>query len=280
MSNSEIKPLVDADWLKARLGQPGLVVLDVRTPPKGGFIPGSVHSDYATAGWRATVGSAPGLLPEPAVLERLIGGLGIGDGDHVVVVSAGDGAGDVSNAARVYWTLRMAGHDSVSLLDGGFAAWVAAGGAVEAAAASRPAKPFPVSLQPGLRATLEEVEAAVAAGTVPLHDARSAEQFAGKAKSPQARVGGTLPGAVNLELGKFYDAAAKRFPSGEAIREMAGKAGLSLEGGPITFCNTGHQAAITWFALSEVAGVPGVRLYDGSMSEWTADPARPLMNEG
>lgn len=280
MSNSEIKPLVDADWLKARLGQSGLVVLDVRTPPRGGFIPGSVHSDYATAGWRATVGSAPGLLPEPAVLAALIGGLGIGNDDHVVVVSAGENAGDVGNAARVYWTLRMAGHDSVSLLDGGFAAWVAAGGAVAPSPATPSAKPFAVAPRTDLRATLEEVEAAVASGTVPLHDARSAEQFAGKAKSPQARVGGTLPGAVNLELGKFYDAAAKRFPSGEAIRALAGEAGLPLEGGPITFCNTGHQAAISWFALSEIAGVPGVKLYDGSMSEWTADPARPLMNEG
>lgn len=280
MSNSEIAPLVDAGWLKERLGQPGLVVLDVRTPPNDGFIPGAIHSDYAAAGWRATVGSAPGMLPEPAALERLIGGIGIGNDDHVVVVAAGQTAGDIGNAARVYWTLRMAGHDAVSLLDGGFAAWVAAGGTVAGLPASRPAKPFIVAPRTDLRATLADVEAAVAAGTVPLHDARSAEQFAGKAKSPQARVGGTLPGAVHLENSHFYDAAAKRFPTGEAIRELAGKAGLPLQGGPITFCNTGHQAAITWFALSEVAGVPGVKLYDGSMSEWTADPTRPLMNEG
>lgn len=280
MTNQTATPLVDAGWLKDRLGGANLAVLDVRTPSAGGFIPGSVHSDYAMDGWRATIGAAPGLLPETAALESLIGGLGIGNADHVVVVAAGANAADMGNATRVYWTFKTLGHDAVSVLDGGFAAWEATGSPVDAAAATRAPTRFAAAPRAGLRATLPEVEAAVAAGTTPLHDARSAEQFAGQAKSPQARAAGTLPGAVHLDNATFYSGADKRFATADAVRDLAGKAGLPLESGPITFCNTGHLASVSWFALSEIAGVPGVRLYDGSMSEWSADPARPLKNAG
>lgn len=277
MTTDSPRPLVDAAWLKGHLGRPDLVVLDVRTPPAGGFIPGSVHSDYATGGWRATVDGVPGLLPEAADLECLIGGLGIGNDDHVVLVAAGQNASDMGNATRVYWTFKSLGHDRASVLDGGFAGWTAdAGNPVADSAGSRPAKTFTASPRMDLRATLPEVEAAIAAGTVPLIDARGPDQFAGQAKSPQARAPGTLPGAVNIANNAFYLGADKRFASAEDVKALAEKADAA--DAPITFCNTGHLASVSWFALSELAGLPGVRLYDGSMSEWAADPARPLKN--
>lgn len=280
MTDSSISPLVDASWLKSRLDSPGIVVLDVRTPPAGGFVSGSVHSDYATAGWRTVVGGGAGMLPEPDVLAGLIGGLGIGNGDHVVLVAAGTNASDMGNATRVYWTFKMLGHDAVSVLDGGFAAWTAAGGPVTPQPAVRQPTGFTVHPRTDLRATVEQVEAAVQAGGTPLHDARSAEQFAGKAKSPQARAAGTIPGAVNLDIASLFSPAEHRFASPEAVKAMADRAGLPLRDQPITFCNTGHLASVSWFALSEIAGVPGVRLYDGSMSEWSADLERPLQTEG
>ena len=279
MTDSSNSPLVDVSWLKSRLDSPGIVVLDVRTPPNGGFIPGAVHSDYATAGWRTVVGGGAGMLPEPAVLEELIGGLGIGNGDHVVLVAAGANASDMGNATRVYWTFKMLGHDAVSVLDGGFAAWTAAGGPVVPQPAERKPATFTAHPRSDLRATVAEVETAVKAGGTPLHDARSAEQFAGKAKSPQARAAGTIPGAVNLDIAPLFSAADHSFASAETVNAMAGQAGLPLQDQPITFCNTGHLASVSWFALSEIAGVPGVRLYDGSMSEWSADPDRPLQTE-
>lgn len=280
MTDPTSRPLVPTDWVRERLNTPHLVLLDLRTPPNGGFIPGSVHSDYATDGWRATVGAAPGLLPEPAALERLIGGLGIGNADHVVLIAAGTTAADMGNATRAYWTFKMMGHDAVSVLDGGFAAWVADGHPVDATAATRAAVPFAAAPRSDLRATLPEVETAIAVGTTPLHDARSAEQFAGRGKSPQARAAGTLPGALHIDNGAFYSASERRFVTADTVATLAAQAGLPLDPAPITFCNTGHLASVSWFALSEIAGIAGVRLYDGSMSEWTADPARPLMNAG
>ncbi|WP_207458467.1 rhodanese-like domain-containing protein [Azospirillum sp. SYSU D00513] len=271
-------PLVDAAWLRTALGRTGLVVLDVRSPADGPTIPEAVHADYAKAGWRATVNGMPGFLPEVPVLEALIGGLGIGNPDHVVVVSSGANAADMGNATRVYWTFKALGHDAVSVLDGGMAAWTAdPSNPVGLEPATLPPKLFKASPRPELRATLAEVEKAVAAGTVPLVDSRSAEQFAGKAKSPTARAAGTLPGAVHIDNASFYSAADKRFVTPETVRTLASQAGATQDA-PIAFCNTGHLASVAWFAMSELAGIPGVRLYDGSMTEWTADPSRPLKN--
>ena len=126
-------PLVSAAWLKARLADPDLVIVDIRSALDGGgqeaylkaHIPGAVHSDYDKAGWRVTRSNIPLMLPTVPELEKLIGELGIDEDSHVVVVPAGGNVLDFGAAARVYWTLKVLGHDKVSILDGGFAAWTA-----------------------------------------------------------------------------------------------------------------------------------------------------------
>ena len=109
-------------------------MLDVRSAIDGGgaeayqkgHIPGAIHSDYDKAGWRVTRGGVPFMLPTLAELEKLIGELGIDEDTHVVVVPAGVHFTDFGAAARTYWTLKVAGVAKVSILDGGYAAWVAA----------------------------------------------------------------------------------------------------------------------------------------------------------
>jgi len=88
---------------------------------------------------------------------------------------------------------------------------------------------------------------------------------------------GTIPTAVNINFDKFWDAKNGRFASKDTIDGLVKQAGLVDKDGVITFCNTGHLASIAWFGLSEIAGLKGVRLYDGSMSQWTLDPARPVV---
>jgi 3-mercaptopyruvate sulfurtransferase SseA len=88
---------------------------------EGGHIPGAVHSDYALDGWRVQKDGAGGLLPELDSLATLLGRLGVDPSRHVVIVSAGMAPSDFSAAARVYWTLKIAGHRTLSILDGGHA---------------------------------------------------------------------------------------------------------------------------------------------------------------
>ena len=92
-------------------------------------------------------------------------------------------------------------------------------------------------------------------------------------KAPASKAYGHIPGAVNLDSASFYDPVTNRLrPKAQLARIAA-----SLPPGPVVaYCNTGHWAATDWFVLSVVLGRPDVRLYDGSMVEWTADARRPV----
>lgn len=292
-------PLVSVEWLKARRGDANVVVLDIRSGVDGGgqeafekgHIPRAVHSDYAKAGWRVTRNGVPSMLPTVPELEKLIGGLGIDRQSHVVVVPAGVHVTDFGSAARVYWTLKSVGIANVSILNGGFNAWTAAGNPVEAGAVKPTAKVFTADFSDNYLANLDRVQATQAAGNssgrnllgraqaaagsaiATLVDARPESFFLGKQKAPAAAAYGHIPGAVNVDSANFYDAASNRLKS---RTELAAAAANIPDGPVIAYCNTGHWAATDWFVLSEVLGRKDVRLYDGSMVEWTASPERPV----
>jgi thiosulfate/3-mercaptopyruvate sulfurtransferase len=276
------QPLVDAAWLKSKLGNESLVVIDVRDaeknkpdPYKAGHVPGAVNAPYSTVGWRAKVNGVPGMLPPVEQIEATIAGLGVDNDSHVVIVSAGTDSSEFGAATRVYWTFKVLGHDAVSILDGGWRAWQTAGGEVTDAAVAPEKSDFKAKLRSEMLVGVADVEKALADGTA-LVDGRPAAQFKGEAKSPVVRAAGTIPGAVNIENGKFYDAPKASFVSRDTVASLAKGAGLDENEEAIAFCNTGHWASIAWFGLSEVQGNKNVKMYDGSMAEWAADPARPV----
>lgn len=273
-----VEPLVSPLWLHEHLTDPAIVVLDVRSAIDGGgeaaylkaHIPGAVHSDYDKAGWRVTRDGVPFKLPTAAALEKLIGESGIDEDSHVVIVPAGVGATDFGSAARVYWTLKVAGHPAVSILDGGFAAWQAASYPVEQGRKAPAPKIFTVNLDRSLIAEAAHVEHNAATTLV---DARPASFFDGKEKAPASKAYGHIPGALNLDSATFYDPVSNRLRPKAQLAAIAD----AIPAGPaVAYCNTGHWAATDWFVLSVILGRPNVRLYDGSMVDWTADPRRPV----
>src|SRR5215813_10477783 len=278
----EISPLVPTQWLAAHLADPQVRIVDIRSAVDGGaraayeqaHVAGAVHTDYAKDGWRATKGMATGLLPDAATLARLIGRLGVAPAHHVVIVSAGTSAGDFSAAARTYWTFKTAGHRAVSILDGGMAAWAGEGLSVEAGPGAPPASAlYPVALDLTWRCECAAVERAARDGSAVLLDTRSLAYFEGREKSPQALRPGRVPGSLHLDHAGAFDKTALRLkPLGELERMFAGVPERPV----MSYCNTGHQAATSWFILSELLHRPGATLYDGSMSEWTEDPAREV----
>ena len=124
-----------------------------------------------------------------------------------------------------------------------------------------------------LRAEATAVEKAVVTADATLLDGRSQAQFDGSEKSPQVVRAGHLPGAVHLDHnGAFQPGTGRLRPVAELERLFE-----QVSPGPvISYCNTGHLASTNWFVLSEVLKRPDVTLYDGSMSEWTQDPGRPV----
>jgi thiosulfate/3-mercaptopyruvate sulfurtransferase len=277
-----VPPLVSVDWLADRLGDASLLIVDIRSTESGGrasfeakHIPGSVHSDYAADGWRIAEGGAGGLLPDAARLSTLLSRIGLTPQHHAIIVSAGYASSDFSAAARVYWTLKVAGHERVSILDGGYKVWHEVRNPEESGSSlPRASEPYPVQFIGSLRAEIARVETAVARINATLLDGRSQAQFDGHEKSPQVARAGHLPGAIHLDHGTAFHPGTGRLRPPAELEQLFEQ----VPPGPvISYCNTGHLASTNWFVLSEILRRPDVTLYDGSMSEWTQDPAKPVV---
>jgi len=279
------QPLVDVDWVAGNLDNENVVLIDLRNKiDKGsyetyldGHIPSSLHSDYLKDGWRVGRDDVVGLLPTEAEFEALARKLGESAGSHVVLIPAGVNSTDFGSSARAYWTFKVFGHDKVSILNGGYAAWVAAyPGQIETGAPVAPAPgDFVARFQPQGYVSMEQVAALVESkGKTTLLDGRNEAQFYGEAKHPKATNPGRIPGAQMLFQETAYDVETNKLKSVDELQTLyaAVDAGQPV----ISYCNTGHWAATNWFVLSEVLGRKDVKLYDGSMVEWTANADNPL----
>ncbi|CAN7406376.1 sulfurtransferase [Bosea sp. LjRoot237] len=282
MTDIPTSGLVSPKALADALGSPGLVIIDIRAAAEGGrqafeagHIPGAVHSDYAADGWRAKVGNAPGMLPPLDHLAELAGRLGIIPPSEVVIVPAGLTASDLAAATRVYWTLKLIGHGQQAILDGGFKGWQTSPRIPIETGPSKPrsAPPYPVVVQQKLRSTADATLVASRSKLATLVDARSSSYFDGKEKAAEATRAGHIPGAVSRDYAAAFDPATGGFkPAGD----LSALYGPVPRGPAISYCNTGHTASLNWFVMSELLGRDEVSLYDGSMTDWTQDPDRPV----
>jgi thiosulfate/3-mercaptopyruvate sulfurtransferase len=276
-----LRGLIDPPALKARLGQTSLVVIDVRsgeTKEQGratflaGHIPGAVHADYAHASWRLPRNNISVYLPEPAQFEALAGDLGVANESNVVIVHEGTDATSFGSAARVYWSFKAMGHASIAILDGGYQAWQKAGFPVETKPVQPVAAIYEAKPVPALRAKLEDVLAAKDKN-VTLVDSRPETFFSGQEKHKALSTGGHIPGAINLP---HHTAFGPDFRLKDKVSLAKAFAPAKTGDAAIAYCNTGHWAATDWFVLSEVLNQPNVKLYDGSMLEYTLEQKGPI----
>lgn len=292
---SAATPLVDVAWAKANLGKPGVVFLDVGGTLGGKskadylreHIPGAVWTDYLKDGWRGTdKNKTIGQLSPVPVLEKLIGGLGIGNDDHVVLIPVGEKALDMGTATRVYWTFKVLGHDNVSILDGGMAAYLKQVdektkkpvNPLQGGAAKVTAKTFKAHLRQDMLISKDDVKKAADSGGV-LVDNRPNDQFVGVNKHGKSARFGTIPGAKNLPESWMTQNGGGMFRAPDELKKLYAMAGVPTSGAEINFCNTGHWASLGWFASSELLGNKDAKMYDGSMVEWTADNALPVKSD-
>lgn len=274
------QPLLTPDQLEDRLSDPRTRVIDIREPKffPSGHVPGAVSAPYAQ--WRGPA-SNPGELPDLPKLTTLVQSLGLQANSHAVIVSNGTDATDFGAAARVYWTLKVLGIKDLSILNGGYRAWVAAGQEIRQGASEVARSDFKPTVDRSQIATRDEVAQAIEAQKAVLVDARPASFFRGETRHAGAKLAGTLPGAANLSHDRWFKPGTASFVSKDDAQSIA--AALKLEPGrdTLSFCNTGHWAATNWFALSEVLGQPNVKLYAGSMVDWTSSPkALPVEGPG
>lgn len=246
-------------------------VIHVSGDFSAGHIPGAQHSPYAQ--WRGGADN-PGALRDLPEFATVATGLGIDADTPVVVVHSGANQSDMGTAARVYWTLKSMGVADLALVNGGFDGWVNAGLPVSTTATDVAASDFRPAWNDTWRVTTTEVAALAETGDARLVDSRPTGFFEGIEWSI-ARPG-TISRAENLTYDQFFDGTRMIAPA--EARALAETYGLTDAPLTVSFCNTGHWAAINWFALSELAGVDNTRLYAESMAEYAAQ-GHALQNE-
>ncbi|HUG72085.1 MAG TPA: sulfurtransferase [Steroidobacteraceae bacterium] len=279
VTTADVAPLITTDGLNSRLGAPGLLIVDCRfdladaqagrAAYAAGHIPGAVFAamEHDLAAPRGAGGRHP--LPTPREFAAVLGRWGFTAASQVIAYDQGGGAA----AARLWWMLRSRGHRQVQVLDGGWAAWVASGGATETAVAAR--TPTEVS-ERSFSGVLDgaQVTAALVARSITLVDARAADRFAGRNESIDP-VAGHVPGAVNHPYLQNLGAQQRWLEPAELRQRWAPELGAAVNRPIVMMCGSGITACHNLLAL-ELAGHAGARLYAGSWSEWITDPARPV----
>ena len=275
------KTLISVDSLQELQGYPRLAVIDCRfdlmNPDAGrqayltAHIPRARYADL-NRDLSAPIGPCTGRhpLPAPDAFATRLGSLGIGN--HTQVVAYDDANG--SMAARLWWMLRWVGHDAVAVLDGGFKAWIASGGALESGEPKPGSEHFTAQIDFHAAVSTAELEQALSDPKLKLVDARAAERFAGHVE-PIDSVAGHIPGAVNHPFTANLDADSRFLPAAELKRRWVERLAGSDAKDLVAMCGSGVTACHNLLSL-EAAGLPGAKLYAGSWSEWIRDPRRPI----
>lgn len=260
-----------AEELVSRLGEPGLRVVDARfelTEPDAGsalyvagHVPGAVYLDLDR-----DLADPPGdrgrhPLPDPTALAAKLGARGVGD-EHEVVVYDQTGT---MYAARAWWLLRYLGHDRVRFLDGGYRAYLAAGGPVSTDPARHEPATFTARPRGDMVVDAEELLGRLDDPRLVLLDARGPERYRGEVE-PIDAVAGHIPGALNRPYMRGMGEEGLLPPA--ELRAVHRVDELPPDADVVAYCGSGVSAAHLVLAL-EVAGRGGVRLYPGSWSEWS-----------
>ena len=236
---------------------------------RAGHLPGAryAHLDRDLAGAR-TGRNGRHPLPDRDAFATTAGSWGIAPGVQVVCYDA-QGA---PYAARAWWLLRWLGHTDVAVLDGGVAAWQAAGGAlVEGDSAHPPARPPYPQAEPQMT-TVDTPALQATLGHIRLIDARAGERFRGEVE-PLDPVAGHIPGAASRFFKDNLGPDGRFKPAPQLRQEFEGP--LSGSGAVVHLCGSGVTACHNLLAMAH-AGLGDTALYPGSWSEWCSDPARPV----
>ncbi len=272
-------PLISASALKTLISAPDVRVIDATyfpsfTNPKQtgreawatAHIPGAVYFDIDEIA--DTASPLPHMMPDPVKFSARVRQMGIGDGHRIIVYDQNR----FFASARVWWMLRYMGKTDVKVLDGGLTAWTAAGNETEDMPPIVSTRHFTPRVRSDLLVTLPDMEALVARGTAAILDARPAGRFSGKDPDPRAGVAaGHMPGSVNVPGGDLLMPDG-RMKSADDLRAI-----LPMRTGQIVAtCGSGVTAAIIALGFARL-GNWDAAVYDGSWSEWGADPARPIV---
>ena len=268
--------LVSTQWLAGNLDQPDIAVVDASAfmpadgrDPNAEFlaahIPGARFLDINQLADKAN--PAPHMLPSAAEFGRAMTELGVGRDDRIIVYDNSP----LRTAARGWFMFRHFGAERVAILDGGLQKWCVEERPTESGAARPREARFDAHARDGEVVTKQAI---LAGPGMPVLDARGRARFEGTEPDPRPNVGsGHIPGSKNLPFASLYRADGT-LKSDEELRETFEQLRIDPQEPFIASCGSGVTANSLIFAAHRLGGRGG-RLYDGSWSEWGADPATP-----
>lgn len=272
----EIDPIVSTEWLDANRNDPDLVIIDVRSAEdyETGHIPMATNAHVGQ--WWVIRDELLLELPEDEDLRNLIGAYGISVSTKVVLVGKTDSDFDRADCSRVGFTLIYGGVRNVTLLDGGMNKWVAEGRETTEDPYSAPGVTYTGSFNKNIVVSKQYVAWHIYNYMTTVVDARVPGDFFGVNPLQFSEREGHIFRAVNLPTPWIFTAEGTYRP----VEELEQMAHNVVSRNPykrvIVYCGVGGYAATWWWMLSEVLGYKKVRMYDGSIQEWTRDPDAPM----
>lgn len=259
--------LVTADWVEENLDNPNVVLIEVdedTTAYDKNHIKGAIRFNWHTD---LTQPVRHDVLTKEQ-FEALLGANGISNDTEVVLY----GGNNNWFAAYAYWEFKLYGHENVKLLDGGRKKWELDSRELVTEVPTRTATTYTAKDQDtSIRALRDDVLAAI--GSQNFVDVRSPDEFSGKLLAPahlpqeQSQTAGHIPTAANIPWSKAANDDGT-FRSDDELKALYEAEGVDFSKETIAYCRIGERSSHTWFVLQEILGLPGVRNYDGSWTEY------------
>ena len=250
--------LVDNQWVLDHLDDPSLRIIDVRAKDQydQGHVENAVNLYFDDL--RTTVDGIRNVAPKESV-ELMLGELGIAQDAAVVIYDEGDSL----DASLVFWALEYYGHKDVRIMNGGWSKWTSEGNPSTNLTATYDRTVYKATVRPELLATRNYILENLENPRVLFLDARSELEY--KGIDLRAKRGGHIPGAVNIEWKRNLSPDGT-FRSAEDLLKMYDAAGLTNNKEVVTYCQSGHRAALSYFTM-RLLGYEA-RMYDSSWEEW------------
>ncbi|MCK5387161.1 MAG: sulfurtransferase [Gammaproteobacteria bacterium] len=287
-------PLVETDWLAKNKGD--VVILEIRKDVKSfkkkpvfkknkktgksklkkvaGHIPGSILVNYKKLRSKKKIDgrTVVKMIVSKSAFEKLMQASGVNKNSAVVIVSKGQGDGDVTMATRLYWQMKYYGHDNMAILNGGMAQWIVDKRKVSSKAIkAKKGNWIATAERNEIFATSKDVAAAVKAKSQ-LVDTRPISLYLGTwRKKSYVFANGHIPGAKPYPNELLSSKMPAKFLKVSDSKSLFEQMGIKTDKKSITYCNSGHLATGSWFVLSELMGNKNVKMYDGSMHQWTLE---------
>ena len=265
--------LIETKDLMAKMGQPDLVIVDVRIPEayELGHIKGAINISV-----KLTQGTVKGVkenMLSTSELEKLLGSKGISPESFIVLYD--ENVQDYSSL--FFWTLDVLSHKKMAVLNGGISKWAKEGLPVSTEETKLPPTKYTAQYDASKVATLEDVKKSLGKKEVVLVDTRAPKEFTGETPGRDVGRGGHLPGAVNIDwvTHSATKDGFKVYKSADELLSMYEKAKVTKDKEVIVYCRTGLRCTNTNFVL-KLLGYPKVKSYDGSMIEWSNIPDLPV----